>query len=74
MARQRRALTPAELGPRPWPAAPTTYATPPVSSRLASGVDSALVATWASHSVTVLRRVYAHVMKDREVEAQSRTA
>lgn len=43
-----------------------------VSGWLAAGVDSALVAAWAGHSVAVLHRVYAHVVWGRETAAMQR--
>jgi integrase len=43
-----------------------------VSTWLAAGVDSALVAAWAGHSVQVLHRVYARVVAGRNDEAIKR--
>jgi integrase len=43
-----------------------------VSTWLAAGVDSTQVAAWAGHSVTVLLRVYAHVIDGQAVEAKAR--
>jgi integrase len=45
-----------------------------VSGWLAAGVDSAVVATWAGHSVAVLHRVYAHVVHGRQDEGRRRVA
>lgn len=43
-----------------------------VSTWLAAGVDSIQVAAWAGHSVTVLHRVYAHVIHGGEEQAKQR--
>lgn len=68
---RKKALTPAEqaspLAGRPYDLRHTA-----VSGWLASGVDSAIVAAWAGHSVAVLHRVYAHVVRGREAEARRR--
>lgn len=64
-------LTPAEQS-SPLAARPYDLRHTAVSGWLASGVDSALVAAWAGHSVAVLHRVYAHVVKGRETDARRR--
>jgi integrase len=43
-----------------------------VSTWLAAGVDSTLVAAWAGHSVQVLHRVYAQVVTGRQIPALAR--
>jgi integrase len=68
---RQRVLTPVEqassLAGRPYDLRHTA-----ASGWLASGVDSALVAAWAGHSVAVLHRVNAHVVRGREAEAKRR--
>lgn len=66
-----RALSPAEQA-SPLAARPYDLRHTAVSGWLASGVDSAVVAAWAGHSVAVLHRVYAHVVKGREDDARRR--
>lgn len=61
---RRRVLTDAETSPlarRPYDLRHAC-----LSTWLAGGVDSALVAAWAGHSMAVLHRVYAHVLNGRE--------
>jgi integrase len=67
------ALTPAEQG-SPLARRPYDLRHTAVSGWLASGVDSALVAAWAGHSVAVLHRVYVHVVKGRDDDARRRIA
>ena len=66
---EREALTPAQaaspLAGRPYDLRHTA-----VSTWLAAGVDSVQVADWAGHSITVLHRVYAHVLPGRSAAAR----
>lgn len=65
------ALTPAQvassMGRRPYDLRHAA-----VSTWLAAGVDSIQVAAWAGHSVTVLHRVYAHVIHGGDAQARQR--
>jgi integrase len=68
-AARRAALTDVEYR-SPLAARPYDLRHTAVSGWLAAGVDSALVAAWAGHSVAVLHRVYAHVVLGRQDEAR----
>jgi integrase len=65
------ALTPAEAA-SPLARRPYDLRHAAVSTWLAAGVESTLVAVWAGHSVQVLHRVYAQVVRGREKVALKR--
>jgi integrase len=70
--RARRAVLTDHEYRSPLAARPYDLSHTAVSGWLAAGVDSALVAAWAGHSVAVLHRVYAHVVLGRQDEARRR--
>jgi len=67
------ALTPAEAA-SPLADRPYSLRHAAVSTWLNAGVDPALIAEWAGHSVHVLLRVYAKCVSGREAAARERVA
>jgi integrase len=70
-AARRRAFTAAQMA-SPLADRPYELRHSCVSTWLAAGVDTALVAQWVGHSEAVLHRVYTHVLPGRDEVAKSR--